>query len=265
MKYKKQREDLCKEIISCLFQYIPVQHEESDNEEYTDSEYDFTDDYLDDYDFKPRRASKLSKKYYNSIPVKKSLMVSYWEKRKYEKRQENRMYHITRHKQNVFKKYGHLIPTKQPWDQVISEEKVCESAPEKYSPPKHNINHDGDMELAIQASLQDVAPCGLSYAAIMELQYRDLTPEDYALLLQLDETVAPKTLGKAKVEKLPTMVFDQQSDDSVCSICMCKYNVGEILRKIPKCGHVFHKECIDYWLTNSSVKCPLDGISLEET
>ena len=40
-----------------------------------------------------------------------------------------------------------------------------------------------------------------------------------------------------------------------CAICLGEYEAGEGLRR-PKCGHSFHKDCLDVWLTNKAV-CPI--------
>jgi len=46
---------------------------------------------------------------------------------------------------------------------------------------------------------------------------------------------------------------DNRSDD--CVICFDDYEINKTARRL-RCGHVFHKNCIDEWFTRSSV-CPL--------
>ncbi|KAJ3043646.1 E3 ubiquitin-protein ligase rnf13 [Rhizophlyctis rosea] len=41
-----------------------------------------------------------------------------------------------------------------------------------------------------------------------------------------------------------------------CAVCLCEYEDGEMLRELG-CGHAFHCECIDQWLTKQSSECPL--------
>ena len=39
-----------------------------------------------------------------------------------------------------------------------------------------------------------------------------------------------------------------------CSICLCEYTEGEMLRTLP-CQHAFHQKCVDQWLQNHSTCC----------
>eukprot|EP00553_Chaetoceros_curvisetus_P007467 CAMPEP_0204622652 /NCGR_PEP_ID=MMETSP0717-20131115/8336_1 /ASSEMBLY_ACC=CAM_ASM_000666 /TAXON_ID=230516 /ORGANISM="Chaetoceros curvisetus" /LENGTH=382 /DNA_ID=CAMNT_0051637457 /DNA_START=31 /DNA_END=1179 /DNA_ORIENTATION=+ len=53
-----------------------------------------------------------------------------------------------------------------------------------------------------------------------------------------------------------------KNEDPSCCICLCEYEEGEMLTQL-KCGHVYHKECIDSWCKNH-VTCPLCNLDLEE-
>lgn len=41
-----------------------------------------------------------------------------------------------------------------------------------------------------------------------------------------------------------------------CSICICEIEPGESIRRLPLCGHTFHRGCIDLWLLRRA-DCPL--------
>ncbi|CAN6272112.1 unnamed protein product [Urochloa humidicola] len=43
---------------------------------------------------------------------------------------------------------------------------------------------------------------------------------------------------------------------AMCAVCLEDVRRGEAVRRMPACGHVFHKECVDMWL-ESHVTCPL--------
>lgn len=42
-----------------------------------------------------------------------------------------------------------------------------------------------------------------------------------------------------------------------CLVCLCDFEVEEEARKLVKCEHMFHKICIDQWLTTGRNSCPL--------
>lgn len=90
---------------------------------------------------------------------------------------------------------------------------------------------------------------------LMELQFRDITPEDYDLLLELDEEVAPKTVNKTVLEKNPTKELDHDLEE-ICLICMENFLSGESIRTLDACAHFFHTSCIDKYLVNFSNQCP---------
>jgi E3 ubiquitin-protein ligase ATL7/58/59 len=51
---------------------------------------------------------------------------------------------------------------------------------------------------------------------------------------------------------------------SRCSVCLGEYQSDERLQRIPPCGHTFHVDCIDHWLSTNST-CPLCRVSLLPT
>ena len=48
---------------------------------------------------------------------------------------------------------------------------------------------------------------------------------------------------------------DKSLADEVCSICCDEFAEKSKIRKMPVCGHVFHKACIDQWLMKKPT-CP---------
>ncbi|OOQ83142.1 RING finger protein [Penicillium brasilianum] len=49
----------------------------------------------------------------------------------------------------------------------------------------------------------------------------------------------------------------QIQDGERCLICLSDYEVAEEVRELAKCKHVFHRDCIDQWLTTGRNSCPL--------
>jgi len=73
-------------------------------------------------------------------------------------------------------------------------------------------------------------------------------------------------IKKAKVPKrkllahLPTYRKIKQGDtiiDEPCPICQDLFKAGEFKRKLEFCNHIFHKRCVDRWLCESKMECPL--------
>lgn len=93
---------------------------------------------------------------------------------------------------------------------------------------------------------------------LLSLQFRDVTPEDYEFLLRLDESVPTKTVSGERLASLTEDEAGEEHAKKICSVCMESYELGQTRKTLP-CGHVFHSNCIDTWLRESSTKCPLDG------
>lgn len=97
---------------------------------------------------------------------------------------------------------------------------------------------------------------------LINLQHRELTPEDYDLLLRLDERVAPKTISKDILSSLKTDTVTSDHVGDICAVCMDPYEMGQSRKFLP-CQHVFHAKCIDMWLENSSQNCPIDNLPID--
>ena len=98
---------------------------------------------------------------------------------------------------------------------------------------------------------------------LMNLQAREVTPEDYEFLLQLDDLVQNKTVSDDCLKELVEEVVDGSREEEVCGICMESYEIGQV-RKVLPCKHAFHSNCIDRWLSMQSTKCPMDGQEIEK-
>ena len=63
------------------------------------------------------------------------------------------------------------------------------------------------------------------------------------------------------IDSLPKHIYTQEDlnmceEEHACSVCLCEFEVGDTLRRIPGCGHEFHQECVDVWLSNHTT-CPM--------
>ncbi|KAJ0041001.1 NEP1-interacting protein-like 1 [Pistacia vera] len=76
------------------------------------------------------------------------------------------------------------------------------------------------------------------------------------------DTGCSKGLTGESVNKIPkiTIGTDNNVDDSgekvSCSVCLQDFQLGETVRSLPHCHHMFHLPCIDKWLLNHA-SCPL--------
>ncbi|KAH3840283.1 E3 ubiquitin-protein ligase ZSWIM2-like isoform X2 [Dreissena polymorpha] len=105
----------------------------------------------------------------------------------------------------------------------------------------------------------------LPQAIVDDLVNREISENDYDLLTQLDANAG--TIGS----DIPEDVVNGFPLEKVrgtgpllqpgvqCRICLHGYQVGQFVRKLPRCKHKFHKDCIDNWLLHSRPTCPIDG------
>ena len=87
------------------------------------------------------------------------------------------------------------------------------------------------------------------------------SPEDYEVLLRLDERVQRRTVNKSVFDSLLTVNVNESHLNEQCAICMEEYMLGQALKRLP-CSHLFHGNCIETYLKNFSTQCPLDNLPL---
>lgn len=126
-------------------------------------------------------------------------------------------------------------------------------------------------ELSILVSLlfgggQGLDPCGLTQAELRSLMSRDITPEDYDMLLALDNDVskeASELLSAADCDRLPGTDPAMNFEGEECAVCLgAMSDADDAICGLPCCKHVFHRDCIVEWLTCFRAKCPLDNFDV---
>ncbi|WOL07118.1 E3 ubiquitin-protein ligase [Canna indica] len=50
---------------------------------------------------------------------------------------------------------------------------------------------------------------------------------------------------------------EDEASAAVCIFCLEGLELEDEVRKLGNCRHAFHKECIDQWLENGQVNCPM--------
>ena len=70
---------------------------------------------------------------------------------------------------------------------------------------------------------------------LLTLQDRDITPEDYDILLRLDERVKAKTVDSSVLDRLKKDTVGQDVVDSgdSCAVCMEEYTLGQERKHLP--------------------------------
>jgi hypothetical protein len=173
---------------------------------------------------------------------------------KEEKRNENMEYHIEKKKTN---RWNNIIEEMYDDESDFEDDLLYVLGEDQSELVQQEVQA---IRQAMLRSSSEIAPCGLSYRLLHDLQTRELTAEDFAALSELDATVAPKTIPQEQIQTFSTRIIQEDSTES-CSICMNTYTQGEELRTL-YCGHEFHSSCIDNWLLNCSTRCPIDNLEI---
>uniref|UniRef100_A0A7N1A5W9 RING-type domain-containing protein n=1 Tax=Kalanchoe fedtschenkoi TaxID=63787 RepID=A0A7N1A5W9_KALFE len=85
--------------------------------------------------------------------------------------------------------------------------------------------------------------------------------------LEQPEPMSTCPLETILIASIPTTKFRHDTlpsiNDPLCSICLGEYQDKEVLRIMPKCGHDFHRSCIDTWLRKHAT-CPVCRFPLQD-
>ncbi|KAF5204286.1 Nep1-interacting protein [Thalictrum thalictroides] len=86
-----------------------------------------------------------------------------------------------------------------------------------------------------------------------ETSYREISD-----IFDIDDT---KGLSSNYIKKLPKFKFSStktmdQCGEDICSICLQDFNEDDSARRLPRCKHLFHLNCIDEWLVIQG-SCPI--------
>ncbi|KAK3163322.1 hypothetical protein QOZ80_1AG0002110 [Eleusine coracana subsp. coracana] len=68
---------------------------------------------------------------------------------------------------------------------------------------------------------------------------------------------APAGMSAAAIAALPTFAYEEEGgEDEECAVCLGQVEAGEKVRRLPKCAHSFHADCVDAWL-RAHTTCPM--------
>jgi len=131
----------------------------------------------------------------------------------------------------------------------------CYGIPKKETLPAQEVN----------SSLRGlhVGEFGAPAILLRHLQYRELIPEDFELLSQLDDRVPSRgSLPQNLVDTLPQVQANECNAKS-CAICLAEFGQDVCIRRLP-CEHFFCRSCIDKWLTQQKGECPICRVPLDD-
>jgi len=72
----------------------------------------------------------------------------------------------------------------------------------------------------------------------------------------VDAASATSGLTPDEIKCLPCDSWSLQGAECECPVCMADFQTGDSIRCLPRCGHTFHRACIDLWLVRRA-DCPL--------
>lgn len=276
-KLKRERAELVKHLYSVIDTTRQTSY--TDSTTLSDRESNESDEILDCYDYElqfHRRKTEISRrtKRERALPTKeqkfvefcrqcqnpenitlerghkKAIRVKFYQFTKQMSRDSNRREQNLERKANIEKKLRKLglkrLEVTRPNSRITSGD--------------HNRDDPAVESFALRAGN---APNGIQdmVGFLLSLQFREVTPEDYEFLLRLDESVPTKTVSGKRLASLREDTASDEHTHDVCGVCMENYEVGQTRKNLP-CGHVFHSNCIDKWLGQSSTSCPLDGLEI---
>lgn len=100
-------------------------------------------------------------------------------------------------------------------------------------------------------------PCGLLPSQVSDLLDRDITPDDYEMLLQLDEALVRAPADPSSLQSLSTVAAEEVLGET-CGVCLHAFERPDCVAKL-RCNHLFHQACIEKWLVECRRLCPLCG------
>jgi hypothetical protein len=119
-----------------------------------------------------------------------------------------------------------------------------------------NSQYERELQEALKTSVAEKHDSGLSFQMLLDFSSRELTPEDYEMLLMLDTVIEKKTTSDSVLKSLNDSVINESTVGGDCPICVCSFELEEKVITL-NCSHVFHDCCITEWLTKHSQTCPL--------
>ncbi|XP_054819916.1 NEP1-interacting protein-like 2 isoform X1 [Prosopis cineraria] len=124
----------------------------------------------------------------------------------------------------------------------------------------HRHNHEPLSKVALLSNLFNgkvlmewVYPAYQWHIGIPETVYREVS--------DIYDMRGVPGLSQKLIQSLPLNQFNSTKvlalyNESFCSICFQEFEDEDVVRKLPKCDHIFHFHCVDKWLIQQG-SCPM--------
>ncbi|XVF53197.1 hypothetical protein PTKIN_Ptkin05aG0081000 [Pterospermum kingtungense] len=112
-------------------------------------------------------------------------------------------------------------------------------------PPQEEQYHDVDS-----------ANCSSGYVLLMDSRSRSLVLVPVQVLTALIKKSLPVVEYGNFIERFGEDEVTENSN-KVCTVCLDSMEKSDEIRELCMCSHVFHKECLDTWVNEGQVTCPL--------
>ena len=119
-------------------------------------------------------------------------------------------------------------------------------------------NNDATLDNFTNVIMSLLTQGGINVIGTPRVQLVRPSNETYESLLRLAELIPPVSRGAPQevINGLVTYVFEDERSEDKCNICLSEYVRGETVLKLPKCSHIFHRDCITRWLSINRI-CPI--------
>lgn len=117
--------------------------------------------------------------------------------------------------------------------------------------PYNESSNEQSIQILLQMSQQEYEFAAVGARGLRADRLRELSCKRYK----------PQA-NRLEVESSnPAVIILRRVTEEICPICLNHLKKGQFVRELP-CLHVYHKSCIDRWLTDHS-SCPLDRKPLD--
>ncbi|OWM85158.1 RING-H2 finger protein ATL47-like [Punica granatum] len=94
---------------------------------------------------------------------------------------------------------------------------------------------------------------------VMDGLFPSLVPVPTHILESLIKDRSPVLQYGAYLEKhrVVTVQEEQHENCAWCAVCLGRISESDEIRELCNCSHVFHRDCLDSWVDEKKVTCPL--------